>query len=624
MISAVDFTKYIDKVKFRNLNICGPYGVGKTSYLNAIQQYNEEYDPQFKKCGCCDRQFVISLDFSDYSGKTYDEAICYFRKKMSELYVFLYEKVKDELEHYTTLEWFLDVEEGICDVEKLRNSLADIVKLLRYGKNYQQNYYRPIIIIDEISRPLLYASKYGYYRELTAFYNVFLNIDHYEMTAGIITASYAPVNTDVHYGMKFISDVPVNLVEPLNEICGIQGVELDECRQPMHFGNANYFDKTISLEECFEEMMIDSGFAEITDYNYDIELPDNAKKEINSKRIWIDVQKYYEEEANERKKERERREYAEPLMWGTYLPSKYAGIRKWYGSANCSQQRIMLNKRLKELYKKYGKSAYKEMIYNDIQHIGKLYDDVCEIKKMVVGLKNYADDNDSVKSCQVDIYDEYWAKINIEKESSNSLRDMSLLKVYISVKESKDILKIFDRVIRFLIDEGKDLFRAKVSIRERNDHICLWISNADFYKLEKYMSGFDELLYTPLEFVPYRRKIGITREFFSWSSYNSLVAELIALYFQSINSENDIDVIDMYSKYVKAWNGDLEENDSFSERFKASNAQEFIILLESLNIIIDNEVIHDDNILFNSNDQMWCALADSKNWHEVGVRMKRL
>ena len=623
-MSKVDFTKFIDRVKFRNLNICGPFGVGKTSYLKAIRQYNDEYDPKSTASNCCDRHFVISLDFSDYSGKTYEEAICYFRKKMSELYVFLYENVKGELEHYKALEWFLDVEEGICDVEKLRNSLVDIVRLLRYGKHYQQNYYRPLIIIDEISRPILYASKYGYYRELSGFYDDFLNIDHYEMTAGIITTSFAPVNTDVHYGMKYISDVPVNLVEPFNEICDMQGIELSECRGLMHFGNVNYFDTAICLEKCFEEMMINSGFAEITDYNYDIELSDNVENEIESKRIWIDVQKYNEEEANERKKERERREYAEPLMWGTYLPSKYAGIRNWYGPANCSQQRIMLNERLKELYEKYGKSADTEMIYNDIQHVGKLYDEVCEIKKMVVGLKKYADDSDNVKNCQVDIYDEYWAKVDVEKEASNSGGDMSLLKAYISVKETKNILKVFDRAIRFLVDEGKDLFHAKVSIRERNDHICLWISNADFYKLEKYMSGFDELLHTPLEFVPYRRKIGITREFFSWSSYNELISELIALYFQSINSGNDIDVIDMYSKYVKAWNGDCEESDSFSERFKASNAQEFIILLESLNIIIDNEVIHNDNILFNNNGKMWCALGESKNWHEVGVRMKKI
>lgn len=136
------------------------------------------------------------------------------------------------------------------------------------------------------------------------------------------------------------------------------------------------------------------------------------------------------------------------------------------------------------------------------------------------------------------------------------------------------------------------------------------------------MSEYDELLYTPLEFVPYRKKIGITREFYSWSSYNGLVSELIALYLQNISSKDDIDVMDMYSKYVRAWNGDLEDNDSFGDRFKASNAQELIILLESMDVIINDAPLHDDNIMYNSNGKMWCALGQSKNWHEVGLNMR--
>jgi hypothetical protein len=167
------------------------------------------------------------------------------------------------------------------------------------------------------------------------------------------------------------------------------------------------------------------------------------------------------------------------------------------------------------------------------------------------------------------------------------------------------------------------MFHAKISIRERKDHICLWVSNADFYTLEKYLSKFDDLLCSPLDFVPYRGKVGITREFFSWSSYNGLVSELIALYFETVSSEEDVDVIDMYSKYVSAWNGDNDEKNPFMDRFKASNAQELIVLLESLDVIVGNKVIQDESILLNGDDSMWRALGESKNWHDVGVRTKR-
>ncbi len=621
MGTTVDFSELVRKERFSNTNIFGPYGAGKTSFLNAIRQYNADNNLDSENDGYADRHFVIFLDFSDYSGKTYKEAICYFRKKISELFVSLYEKVKDELVHYSKLEWYLDIEEGKCDEKQLRHSLMDIVKLVRYGKNYPQYFYRPIIIIDEVSRPILYASIYKYADALADFYDDFFNIDHYEMTAGIITTSYAPVNTDVDYHLKYICNVPVNLMTPFREICAIQDIKLDECQETLHFGNTKYFNNAVSFSECFEKMMTDSDEAEITDFDYDIDLPDDVKYGINRKRIWISVQKNIEREARLKQKEKERREYAEPLMWGTYLPSRFAGIRDFAISKYYSQQRRAINGRLKELYEKYGKSATAKMVYSDIQHIGGTYYNVPEIRKMIVGLKKYAEANESIKSCSIDIDDPFWAKINVEK-NGQCRGDMSLLKVYFSVKEAKDVQKVFDKATRFLIDEGKDLFHAKVSIRERNDHICLWVSNEDFYKLARHMSEYDELLHTPLEFVPYSKKIGITREFYSWSSYNGLVSELIALYLQNISSEDDIDVMDMYSKYVRAWNGDLEENDSFCDRFKASNAQELIILLESMDVIINDAPLHDDNIIYNSNGKMWCALGKSKNWHEVGLNMK--
>ena len=53
-----------------------------------------------------------------------------------------------------------------------------------------------------------------------------------------------------------------------------------------------------------------------------------------------------------------------------------------------------------------------------------------------------------------------------------------------------------------------------------------------------------------------------------------------------------------------------------------SNAQELIILLESMDVIINDAPLHDDNIIYNSNGKMWCALGKSKNWHEVGLNMK--
>lgn len=623
MGDAVDFSRFIKVPRFDYVNVCGPFRSGKTSYIRAIQQYNEELDQDLPLDDYRDKHFLILMDFSDYSAKTYDEAICFFKKKMSDLFVAIYDRIKGELDNYQILEWYLDVEEGRCSEEKLRHGLLDLVKTVRYGKNWNQYYYRPLIIIDEVSRPILYASKYGYLDGLLNFYDEYLDIDHYEMTAGIITTSYAPANTDVPYRLKYIGNKPVNEIEPLNTICKMNSIGLVERSKSSCYGNDQYFDESVSLERCFEKMMLESDFDEVTDYNYDINLPKEINSAINRKRIWIDVQKFNMEESKKRKKERERREYAEPLAWGVNIPSKYAGIRELDCSNVCSDQKIPLNEKLNDFYTKYGQTADSKTIYKDIQHIGGFYKNVDEIRSVVSKLKVYADTYSSTNNCHIDVDDEYWAKIDVRKDNAY-LSDMSLVKVYVSVKEQKDIQSIFECVVRYLIEECKDLFHAKVSVRERHDHICLWISKEVFLKLEKYLMRFDEVLYTPLDFVPYRGKLGITREFFSWSSYNGLLSELIVAYLSSARSIDDIDVLDMYFKYVKAWNGDYVDENSLFGRFKASNAQELIILLESLDVIVGNSAINDDNILLNCDSKMWCALGESKNWHDVGVRMKRI
>ena len=622
METTVDFLEFIEGVHFCYTNICGPFSSGKTSYLKAIQQYNDNPDQDLSSDERTDKHFVIPLDFSDYSGKTYEEAICFFKKKISKLYVSLYNKVKEELDYYGTLEKYLDFEEGKCDEKELRHSLVDMIRLARYGKNYDRYYYRPLITIDEISRPILYASKYGYIDELLDFYNDFLDIDHYELTAGIITTSYTPANINVPYDLKYISNKPVNKIEPLKEICKMQGIELVECPEHTYY-RSPCFGETVTFEECFERMMLESEFAEETDYDYDIDLPKEIKSAINSKRMWISVQKLIAEEAAKRRAERERREYAEPLAWGVQIPSKYAGIRELDCTDSCAEQKKLLDGKLKDLYEKYGQFANSNTIYRDFQQVGEYYENADEIRKAVSGLKAHADSSNTVESCRIEIDDEYWAKIDVQRKDGTHLSDMSLVKVYVSVKETKDLLQIFDSTLRFLIDECSDLFHAKISVRERKDHICLWVSRMDFFMLENFLSKFEEALYSPLDFVPYRGKLGITREFFTWSSYNGQVSELIALYFNGVTSIDDIDVLDMYSKYVRAWNGDYDEKNKFADTFKKTNAQELIILLESLDVMLGNSTIHDESILLNSDGSMWCALGESKNWHDVGVQMGR-
>lgn len=620
----VDFSGCIAHSRFHYLNICGPMHAGKTAYLNALREYHAGKDEQDSESDH-DRHFVIFLDFSDFVAIAYIDALNYFRKKMSELYLDLYEEVKEELRYFETLDRYLDVIEGECDDEALKKSLVDMVRYVRYGKRFNEYYFRPMILIDEISRPLLYAARYGYLDEMEEFYDAFLEIDHYEMTAGIVTTSFAPANTDVHFGLKYITDVPVNEYEPMKIICQCNGIDLAEPhREGDYWIGYRYFDEAISLKACFEELIKDKSYKEPPLSRYEIELSREARSLVTSKRIWVINKRYEHEESEKKKKAREKLEFSQPLASGFMIPSDFAGVRELNVNIEKTDNYKRLNTVLRKLYDKHGNEISSRDIYDEIQHIGKCYKNDKMIKSTIEKLKDYADSKECFYRCWIDINDSHWARFDLDRyENDKGYGDMALVKVYISVSKSSDVLRVFEDVVRFLIDNGKHLFHAKTSLRKRSDHICLWLAREDFFLLEKYVEKYEEILVKPLDFVAYRGKLGITREFHSWSSHNGLISELIETYLKNISSRSEIDVVKMFSDYVRAWNGDLDEDNAFSKEYRKSNAQELIIMLESLKVILSNSVIEDDNILLSGDGSMWCLLGESKNWYEVGVNAKR-
>ncbi|WP_185752390.1 hypothetical protein [Butyrivibrio sp. AE2032] len=605
------------------LNIFGPNNSGKTAYLNALRAYNsEKFDTD--TCNNYDRHFVIYLDFSDFAAIAYIDAVNYFRKKMSELYQSLYEDVQEGLSYYTTLEFYLNVIEGISDERELARSLGDIAHFVRCGRQ-SQYCFRPLILIDEVSRPLIYAAKYGFLDEMKEFYDAFLDIDHYEMASGIITTSFAPANTDVHFDLKYIQDVPVNQYEPMKSICKSNGIELVEPkREKGSLYNNRYFDDIVSLEQCLDKLIAEESFIESPLSRYEIELSPEIKSFVSSKRIQVIVDKYEHEKAEKKRLEREIIEFEQPLATGIVIPSRFAGIRELEFDIIKRGEYDRINAVLMELYDKYGAEVYAQNVYFDIQHIGYCYENESEIRSVVGMLKDYADSKGCSYRCCIDVRDHDWAKIKYERfENDPGYGDMALIKVYISVIKSSEIIHVFDDVVRFLIDNGTHRFCAKTAIRERTDHICFWLGREDFFLLEKYVAKYDEILEKTLDFVPYRGKIGITREFYSWLSYNSFLSELIEVYLKDVEGRMGIDVLEMYSSYVKAWNGELEADSAFSKKFRESNAQELLVLLESLDVILGKATIEDDSILLSGDGELWRALGNSKNWYEVGVNIKR-
>lgn len=477
-----------------------------------------------------------------------------------------------------------------------------------------------MILIDEAGKPLLYAAWYGYYQEFKDFYDRFLEIDHYEMDFGIVTTSFAPENVDVDYDLKYIHDVPVNEVNPLRRVCEQNGIILNTEYKPEYYSSGKrYFDRYIDLSTCFKSMTENKD--EIPEKNdYEIWLNEGIQKDIIRKRKWIATSKVEEEQRRKEEKERSKREYAAPLPDGCLIPSIFAGVRELHMEAENQDKLKELNSLLISMYDRYGKQIKQKDVYHIMQGFG----DKERPLKVKYNLKNLNDTPETESACRISIEeDSYWLRFDCERGERYEHNDMTLVKAYLSVAEEAYLGDVFRNTICYLIREGQHRFHAKAARQVRADQICLWVSREDFFKLEDYVRTIDQLLVQPLPFVAYRGKIGISRELYSWDSHNGVQATLISTYLKSVQDRDEINTLDMYALYVKAWNGGLAEEHILSREFRDSNAQELIILLESINCILESGRIDDDHILLSEDSKMWHALGESKNWYEVGKRILR-
>ncbi len=112
MNTTVDFSDFYTKQQFDYINIYGPMHSGKTTLLNAAKHYVCTDDENEMKRNY-HKHFLISLDFSDFIGRTFEDALSFMRMKMSELYLSMYEFVKNDVDYYCTLARYLDIIEGV-------------------------------------------------------------------------------------------------------------------------------------------------------------------------------------------------------------------------------------------------------------------------------------------------------------------------------------------------------------------------------------------------------------------------------------------------------------------------------------------------------------------------------
>ncbi len=97
---------------------------------------------------------------------------------------------------------------------------------------------------------------------------------------------------------------------------------------------------------------------------------------------------------------------------------------------------------------------------------------------------------------------------------------------------------------------------------------------------------------------------------------------MISTYLKTMKDVSEINLMEMYDLYLRGWNGDLDNEHPMSKAFKSGSAQELLILMESLYVILGNGEIDNNHLLLNGDENLWRSLGESKNWYEVGRHMR--
>jgi len=229
---------------------------------------------------------------------------------------------------------------------------------------------------------------------------------------------------------------------------------------------------------------------------------------------------------------------------------------------------------IQDLYDKYGVNASYEDLYREFQKVNE--DITTDIKQ---GCYEEREMFAEIKRVWVNA-DRYWLYIN-----KYDFAAMDIIKVYATPFDSTRLIDIYHGAVSLLID-SENGFASKASKIQRLDPLCFWVERKDFFRLEEYLRQFN--LVRALPFIPYRGNIGISRE--TLESYNRSLAQLMTLYFAT--KPIKVNLADMYLLLVKMMNKEADCKNYFLR-----DPHTVAVLLKSMEIIVNEEEIKDDNIL---------------------------
>ena len=178
------------------------------------------------------------------------------------------------------------------------------------------------------------------------------------------------------------------------------------------------------------------------------------------------------------------------------------------------------------------------------------------------------------------------------------------VKGYLSVSDFDDLFVVYVDALKELICSGNTCFYAKVTGCKRADQMCFWTDENGFEILKKIAAKYDSKLITPLAFVPYLGKLGLSKELLY--SYNYSVAKMIVNYFEyHVKSIDSICVEDLLKSYVHDYscvNQNLIEDKNkkdFIYTIQEESYGDWLCVIDSFNCMLGRNFSPKETMLVN-------------------------
>ena len=599
----VDKTNYFEEIldrRYMSFENCSE--TGSSTFIKCLAYFLDKSVNSkdiFKKMnvGNCDffdqsvnTYCVLSLNFSDFEAKNFEEAIDYLKNKMSTIYKHFYHYFELESHIYfdfISLEHALDIIEKRTDKKDLQLSLSRLIFLLKDQK-YKQNDFKFAIFIDNIIAMEMKAEKEGFDKEMKEFLKGFIVEDIYK-------------HCDIFM-----------------QICDSK-VEYDSWFITHHYISYHYWGvNTLDLKERFPHIIVDKNELVPFDNVYCMTDNKNWNTIIEKGRRKIEYAKAEEELRQQEIRRQEKLKYAKELSSLIPLFSNNLGIRRKHMDKT-SHKYIELTNYLKGIYISKRSIFRKDEIYNQLVKLHESDTIIRDIRKYGEQLENLARGNSNWTYVNVNTSVGCWIQVtycSARNKHSLSPNKAENLKIYACLNTS-NIQGVFIDTLKYLLTHAEDTFAAKIAKFNRSDQMCYWISPSDFKHLERFYMQYSDNMVKSMPFVAYKGKLGITKEFpDADSSHNATIAHIITDYLKTIPNVEEVDLEDMYNNYIAKWNADIYDTNDYGS-FKQSSALSFIVIMDTLDILLGISQLNESSFLLSDDNKFWQILAQSKCWAEV-------